>query len=181
VTAMRVCVFAASAKGASPALAAAASAFGKTLARRGHGMVYGGAARGLMGLCADAALAGGAEVRGVLPEALREREIAHHGLTELRIVPSLHERKAAMSALSDAVVALPGGTGTLDELFEVMTWRQLGLHAKPIGLLDVEGYWQPLLALLRHGVEQGLIPQVVVAGLLVSGNPDALLDAIERG
>jgi uncharacterized protein (TIGR00730 family) len=86
-----------------------------------------------------------------------------------------------MSALSDAVVALPGGTGTLDELFEVMTWRQLGLHAKPIGLLDVEGYWQPLLALLRHGVEQGLIPQVVVAGLLVSGDPDALLDAIERG
>jgi uncharacterized protein (TIGR00730 family) len=177
---MRVCVFAGSAKGASPALAAAATAFGKTLARRGHAMVYGGAARGLMGLCADAALAGGAQVRGVLPEALREREIAHQGLTELRIVPSLHERKAAMSALSDAVVALPGGTGTLDELFEVVTWRQLGLHAKPIGLLDVEGYWQPLLAFLRHAVEQGLIPSAVVAGLLVSGDPEALLDAIER-
>ncbi len=134
-----------------------------------------------MGLCADAALAGGAEVRGVLPEALREREIAHHGLTELRIVPSLHERKAAMFALSDAVVALPGGTGTLDELFEVVTWRQLGLHAKPVGLLDVEGYWQPLLAFLRHGVDQGFIHRAVVAALLVSGDAEALLDAIERG
>jgi uncharacterized protein (TIGR00730 family) len=180
VTALRVCVFAGSASGASPAFAAAASAFGKALARRGHGMVYGGATSGLMGLCADAALAGGSEVRGVLPQALRKREIAHHGLTELRIVPSLHERKAAMSALSDAVVALPGGTGTLDELFEAVTWRQLGLHAKPIGLLDVEGYWQPLLAFLRHGVEQGFVPGAVVGGLLVSGDPEALLDAIER-
>ncbi|HUJ27041.1 MAG TPA: TIGR00730 family Rossman fold protein, partial [Myxococcales bacterium] len=112
---------------------------------------------GLMGACADAALAGGAEVTGVLPRALSSREIAHHGLTELRVVSSLHERKAIMSALSDAVVALPGGCGTLDELFEAITWGQLGLHEKPIGVLDTEGYWTPLLALLDHLNAEGFV------------------------
>jgi uncharacterized protein (TIGR00730 family) len=153
----RICVFAGSNSGAHPGYLSAAAEFGKELARRGHGMVYGGATCGLMGACADAALAGGAEVVGVLPRALTSREIAHRGLTELRIVNSLHERKAVMSALSDVVVALPGGCGTLDELFEAITWGQLGIHEKPIGLLDSEGYWTKLLDLLQHMNAEGFI------------------------
>jgi uncharacterized protein (TIGR00730 family) len=154
---LRICVFAGSNPGARASYLAAARELGAEIARRGHGMVYGGAARGLMGACADAALAGGAEVVGVLPRALSSREIAHHGLTELRIVGSLHERKAVMSALCDAVVALPGGCGTLDELFEAITWVQLGLHEKPIGLLDVESYFRPLSALLDHMTAEGFV------------------------
>ena len=134
----RICVFAGSNDGARESYLIAARELGAEIARRGHAMVYGGAACGLMGACADAALAGGAEVVGVLPRALTSREVAHTGLTEMRIVGSLHERKAVMSALSDAVVALPGGCGTMDELFEAITWGQLGLHEKPIGLLDVD-------------------------------------------
>jgi uncharacterized protein (TIGR00730 family) len=153
----RICVFAGSNAGARPAYLAAAKALGAEIARRGCGMVYGGASVGLMGACADAALAGGADVVGVLPRALSVREIAHHDLTELRIVSSLHERKAVMSALSDAVVALPGGCGTLDELFEAITWGQLGLHEKPIGVLDADGYWAPLFALLEHMNEEGFV------------------------
>ncbi|GAC1597053.1 MAG: hypothetical protein NVS4B10_06520 [Myxococcales bacterium] len=146
---MRLCLFAGSAAGGRAAYAQAARDLGREVARRGHGLVYGGAATGLMGLCATAALEGGAQVIGVLPRFLRDREIAHPGLTELRTVDTLHERKSTMSALGDAVIALPGGMGTLDELFEAVTWRQLGLHAKPIGLLDADGYYQPLLAFLR--------------------------------
>src|SRR5437868_12153773 len=153
----RVCVFAGSASGQREGYARAAREFGSELARRGFGMVYGGASVGLMGVCADAALAGGAEVVGVLPRALTSREIAHQGLTELRIVGSLHERKAVMSALSDAVVALPGGCGTLDELFKAITWSQLGLHEKPIGLLDVDGYFGPLFAFLEHMSAEGFV------------------------
>jgi uncharacterized protein (TIGR00730 family) len=111
----------------------------------------------MMGACADAALAGGAEVVGVLPRALSSREIAHPGLTEMRIVSSLHERKAVMSALSDAVIALPGGCGTMDELFETITWAQLGLHEKPVGLLDADGYYAPLIALIDHMTAEGFI------------------------
>src|SRR5438309_11302592 len=153
----RICVFAGSNSGARQAYLAAAKELGAEIARRGYGMVYGGASLGLMGACADAALAGGAEVVGVLPRALTSREVAHHGLTELRIVSSLHERKAVMSALSDAVVALPGGCGTLDELFEAITWGQLGLHEKPIGLLDVDGYFGPLFAFLDHIAAEGFV------------------------
>src|SRR5471032_142662 len=153
----RICVFAGSNSGAHPGYLSAAAEFGEELARRGHGMVYGGATCGLMGACADAALAGGAEVVGVLPRALTAREIAHRGLTELRIVNSLHERKAVMSALSDVVVALPGGCGTLDELFEAITWGQLGIHEKAIGLLDVEGYWTKLLELFEHMNSEGFV------------------------
>jgi uncharacterized protein (TIGR00730 family) len=153
----RICVFAGANSGARPGYLSAATELGKELARRGHGMVYGGATCGLMGACADAALAGGAEVVGVLPRALTSREIAHRDLTELRIVNSLHERKAVMSALSDVVVALPGGCGTLDELFEAITWGQLGVHDKPIGLLDAEGYWTKLLDLLQHMNVEGFI------------------------
>lgn len=154
---IKVSVFAGSNSGARPAYMAAAKELGAEIARRGLGMVYGGASVGLMGACADAALAGGAEVVGVLPRALSSREIAHHGLTELRIVASLHERKAIMSALSEAVIALPGGCGTLDELFEAITWGQLGLHEKPIGVLDTEGYWTPLLTLLDHLNAEGFV------------------------
>src|SRR5437762_9383914 len=146
----RICVFAGSNDGKRDTYSEAARALGTEIARRGHAMGYGGASRGLMGVCADAALAGGAEVVGGLPRALTSREVAHTGLTEMRIVGSLHERKAVMSALSDAVVALPGGCGTMDELFEAITWGQLGLHEKPIGLLDVDGYFAPLVAFIEH-------------------------------
>ena len=153
----RVCVFAGSGNGVRPGYAAAARELGSELARRGLGMVYGGASVGLMGACADAALAGGGEVVGVLPRALTSREIAHRGLTEMRIVPSLHERKAVMSALSDAVIALPGGCGTMDELFEAITWAQLGLHDKPVGLLDADGYYTQLVALIDHMTAEGFV------------------------
>jgi len=153
----RICVFAGANPGKRDSYTAAAQTLGAEIARRGHGMVYGGASRGLMGVCADAALAGGAEVVGVLPRALAGREIAHRGLTELRIVSSLHERKAVMSALSDAVVALPGGCGTLDELFEAITWSQLGLHEKPIGLFDVDGYYAPLFGVLDQMTAEGFV------------------------
>ena len=153
----RICVLAGSNDGARESYLIAARELGAEIARRGHALVYGGAAFGLMGACADAALAGGAEVVGVLPRALTTREIAHTGLTEMRIVGSLHERKAVMSALSDAVVALPGGCGTMDELFEAITWGQLGLHAKPIGILDVDAYYAPLLAFIDHMNTEGFV------------------------
>src|SRR6266852_2853136 len=172
----RICVFAGSNAGARPAYLAAAKALGAEIARLGCGMVYGGASVGLMGACADAALAGGAEVVGVLPRALSVREIAHHDLTELRIVTSLHERKAVMSALSDAVVALPGGCGTMDELFEAITWAQLGLHEKPLGLLDVDGYYQPLIALIDHMTAEGFIRPPL--RLLRATNATDLLDQL---
>ena len=154
---LRICVFAGSNDGARDSYLISAHELGAEIARRGYGLVYGGASCGLMGACADAALAGGAEVVGVLPRALTTREIAHTGLTEMRIVGSLHERKAVMSALSDAVVALPGGCGTMDELFEAITWGQLGLHEKPIGLLDADGYFGPLFAFLEHMNAEGFV------------------------
>jgi len=153
----RICVFAGSNAGARESYLIAARDLGAEIARRGHGLVYGGASCGLMGACADAALAGGAEVIGVLPRALISREIAHAGLSEMRIVGSLHERKAAMSSLADAFVALPGGCGTLDELFEAITWGQLGLHQKPVGLLDADSYFAPLLAFLEHMHAEGFV------------------------
>ena len=153
----RICVFAGSSAGARESYLIEARELGAEIARRGYGLVYGGASCGLMGACADAALAGGGEVVGVLPRALTGREIAHTGLTEMRIVSSLHERKAVMSALSDGVVALPGGCGTMDELFEAITWAQLGLHQKPIGLLDAGNYFAPLLAFLEHMHGEGFV------------------------
>lgn len=153
----RICVFAGANPGARAGYLASARELGAEIARRGYGLVYGGAAHGLMGACADAALSGGAEVVGVLPRALADREIAHQSLTELRIVESLHERKAVMSALCDAIVALPGGCGTMDELFEAITWAQLGLHHKPIGLLDSEGYYRPLSAFVDHMTREGFV------------------------
>jgi uncharacterized protein (TIGR00730 family) len=172
----RICVFAGASTGAKPAYLEAARQLGAEIGRRGLGLVYGGASVGLMGACADAALAGGAEVIGVLPRALSRREIAHHGLVDLRIVESLHERKALMADLSNAVVALPGGCGTLDELFEAITWGQLGLHSKPIGILDVQGYWRPLLALLDHMTAESFIRPPLQ--LFHSSYPAALLDEL---
>ena len=127
------------------------------LVAEGIGVVYGGGQVGLMGVLADAALAEGGEVIGVIPQALVDREIAHRGLTDLRVVGSMHERKALMAELSDAFVALPGGLGTLEELFEVYTWAQLGLHRKPCGLLDVEGYYAGIAAFLEHAVEERFV------------------------
>lgn len=173
----RICVFAGANPGRRDSYAESARALGVEIARRGLGMVYGGASRGLMGICADAALAGGADVVGVLPRALSNREIAHNGLTELRIVGSLHERKAVMSALSDAVIALPGGCGTLDELFEAITWSQLGLHEKPIGLFDVDGYYKPLLSVLDRMTEEGFVhPRLQLVCATTAGQ---LLDQLQ--
>ena len=163
-----------------PAYAEAARAFGAALAGRGLGLVYGGGRVGLMGAVADAALAAGGSVVGVIPQELVDRELAHGGLTELHVVASLHERKALMAELSDGFVALPGGFGTLDELLEQLTWSQLGLHAKPIGLLDVEGYWRPLIALARHATDEGFVRESDLGAIAVAGDPEGLLDRLER-
>ena len=141
--------------------------------------MYGGGRVGLMGAVADAALAAGGEVVGVIPQGLADREVAHDGLTELRVVGGMHERKALMAELSDGVVALPGGLGTLDELFESLTWAQLGLHGlerKPVGLLDTASYWTPLLALVAHTIEEGFVNRDRLDALLRAENPAALLD-----
>jgi hypothetical protein len=174
----RVLVFCGSSPGARPEYAQEADALGRLLAERGLGLVYGGARVGLMGTVADGALAAGGEVVGVIPRQLVEHEIAHTGLSELHEVTTMHERKALMAELSDAVVALPGGTGTLDELFELFTWSQLGLHQMPIGLLDVAGYWQPLLALLDHMVAERFLRSEHRQTLLVDRDGGALLDAL---
>jgi uncharacterized protein (TIGR00730 family) len=176
----RVCVFCGASSGRLPAYADAARAVGSALARRGVGLVYGGGRVGLMGAVADAALAGGGEVVGVIPQELVERELAHSGVTDLRVVDSLHERKALMAELADGFVALPGGFGTLDELLEQLTWSQLGLHAKPVGLLDVEGYWRPLIELARHATEEGFVRESDLAAIAVATEPEALLDRLER-
>jgi uncharacterized protein (TIGR00730 family) len=171
----RVCVFCGSRPGARPEYVAAAKALGEAIARQGAGLVYGGASVGVMREIADAALAVGGEVIGVIPRALVDREVAHHGLTELRVVDTMHVRKATMAELSDGFVALPGGFGTLDELFEILTWAQLGMHAKPVGLVNVCGFWEPLVRLLEHMVKEGFIPEDQLGLLLVENDPRALL------
>ncbi len=174
----RICVFCGSSAGARDIYRQTARATGTAIARRSLGLVYGGASIGLMGAVADGALEAGGEVIGVIPAALEAKEIAHGGLARLEVVPSMHERKARMAELSDAFLALPGGMGTLEEMAEILTWAQLGLHAKPCALLDVEGYWAPLVAFLDHAVrERFLRPQhreLVVVGHDVAGVLDAL-------
>jgi hypothetical protein len=155
----RVAVFCGSAFGTNPAFRAEASALGAAIAKAGLGLVYGGASRGLMGVLADEALAEGAEVIGVLPEALSGREIAHTRLTSLELVLTMHERKARIHELSDAILVLPGGYGTLDELMEALTWAQIGLHAKPCILINTANYWDGLLAFLDTAVANGFIEQ----------------------
>ena len=173
----RICVFSGSSNGRLPAYRTAATLLGQTLVSRGYELVYGGARVGLMGAVADAVLADGGHVIGVIPQALVEREVAHTGLPDLRVVSSMHERKALMSELSDGFIALPGGWGTIEELFEVLTWGQLGLHRKPCGLLNVEGYYDPLMAFLRHGFDEQFVRTAFERMLLVSDSPAALLDA----
>ena len=173
-----LCVFCGSNPGTDPAYVAAAQAVGAGLAQRGIGVVFGGGRVGMMGALADAAQAAGGRVTGVIPRDLMAREIGHTGIDDLRVVGSMHERKALMAELSDAFLALPGGIGTLEELFEVYTWAQLGLHAKPIGLLDVAGFYAPLAAFLDHVVEQGFLRSATRSALTVSGDLDELLAAL---
>jgi uncharacterized protein (TIGR00730 family) len=176
----RVCVFCGASSGRLPDYAEAARAFGAAAAARGLGIVYGGGRVGLMGAVADAALGAGGEVIGVIPQELVDRELAHGGLTELHIVGSLHERKALMAELSDAFVALPGGFGTLDELLEQLTWSQLGLHAKPVGLFEVQEYWRPLIALARHATEEGFVRESDLGAIAVGADAEGLLDRLQR-
>ncbi len=175
----RVCVFCGSSPGASPRYLAAANGLGVLLAQRGLGLVYGGASVGLMGKLADAVLAEGGEVIGVIPRAMITKEVAHAGLLDLRVVDSMHERKALMADLSDAFIALPGGIGTLEELLEILTWSQLGIHDKPCGVLNVRGYFDGLLALLDHVVAERFMRPEHRAMLLAEPTPEALLDALE--
>lgn len=153
----RVAVYCGSADGTDPAFLTEAHALGAAIARAGLGLVYGGANVGLMGAVADAALAGGAEVIGILPEVLKDREIAHTGITRLELVPTMHKRKARMAELADAFLILPGGYGTLEELLEVVTWAQLRIHAKPCVLVNVSGYWNGLLSFLDTAVTAGFL------------------------
>jgi uncharacterized protein (TIGR00730 family) len=174
----RILVFCGSSPGRSPLYASRAGELGRLIAQRGLATVYGGASVGLMGALADGALAAGGEVIGVIPKRLVELEIAHAGLSELHIVETMHERKALMAELADGVIALPGGAGTLDELFELFTWSQLGLHRKAIGLLDVADYWQPLLAFLEHAVNERFLRAEHRDALLVERDAAALLDRL---
>ena len=168
----RLCIFCGSSRGSDPRFVTAARHVGAELARRGIGLVYGGGNVGLMGEVADAALAAGGEVIGVIPQFLVDAEAAHFGLTKLHIVQSMHERKAMMAELSDGFIALPGGFGTLEELMEIVTWSQLHLHTKPVAVLNVAGFFTPLLAMLDN---------MVHAGLLKPKNRELLIDAAELG
>ena len=175
-----VCVFCGSRVGSSAAYSAAATTMGTAIARRGWRLVYGGGRVGLMGVVADAALAAGGEVIGVIPAALATREVAHAGSTELRVVETMHMRKALMAELSDGFVALPGGFGTLDELCEALTWAQLGIHAKPCALLDVDGYFAGLVAFFDHAVAHGFLVPDTRALLQLETDAGRLLNALEH-
>lgn len=164
--------------GRTPSFHRAAGSLGSTIAKRGIGFVYGGASIGLMGAAADAALAAGGEAIGVLPEALARAEIPHKGLTELHIVSSMHERKALMAELSDGFIALPGGFGTLEETFEVLTWLQLSIHSKPIGLLNIDGFYDTLLQFLDEQVSHGFVRSEHRDLLISESDPDKLIDAL---
>ena len=175
----RICVYCGSNDGARSSYSSAAREMGMALARRDITLVYGGGRVGLMGTIADAVLAQGGEVIGVIPEPLVAREVAHKGLTDLRIVGSMHERKALMAGLSDAFVAMPGGFGTLEEFCEITTWTQLGLHRKPCGLLNVSGYYDALLSFLDHAVSERFIRPEHRSVVLADTEPDGLLDKLK--
>ncbi|MEE1804731.1 TIGR00730 family Rossman fold protein [Streptomyces sp. NPDC101062] len=161
--------------GCRPVHLAAAAAFGRAVADAGLDLVYGGASVGLMGAMADAALRGGARVVGVIPQHLADHEIAHTGLTELRIVADMHARKAMMAELGDAFVALPGGLGTAEEFFEALTWAQLGIHRKPCALLDTDGFYRPLLTFLSHAADEGFVARQDIENIIVEARPGGLL------
>jgi len=176
----RLCVFTGSSPGRHPDYARVAGDLGRALAGQGIGLVYGGAHVGLMGVIADATLDAGGEVVGVIPQALVDREIAHPRVRDLRVVGSMHERKALMADLADGFIALPGGMGTLEELFEVYTWTQLGLHSKPLGLLDVRGYYALLAAFLDHAVAERFVTAEHREMLVVERRAEAMIDAFRR-
>ncbi len=175
-----VCVFCGSSEGGNPAYVAAARRIAVVLVRRGLRLVYGGGRVGLMGALADAALAAGGEVIGVIPEALVSKELAHRGLSDLRIVGTMHERKALMADLSDGFVTMPGGFGTLEEFLEVLSWAQLSIHAKPCGLLDIENYYGPMIELFDRAVTEGFVVPDHRELVLTECDPDLLLDLMER-
>ncbi|MFB9066990.1 TIGR00730 family Rossman fold protein [Pseudofulvimonas gallinarii] len=174
----RVCVYCGSSPGNSPVHAGAARALGRRLAERGLGLVYGGGHVGVMGIIADSVLAAGGEVTGVIPQRLVDAEVAHLGLTRLEVVDSMHTRKARMAELSDAFIALPGGFGTLDELFEILTWAQLGLHGKPCGLLNVDGYYTSLVQWIDHAVGEGFVRPRHRDLVMLDDDIDRLLDRL---
>jgi uncharacterized protein (TIGR00730 family) len=174
----RICVFAGSSEGRLTEYRHMAAALGRELADQRIGLVYGGASRGLMGAIADAALEAGGEVIGVIPRALFKQEVAHGGLSRLYEVNSMHERKAKMAKLADAFIALPGGFGTFDELFEILTWAQLGIHNKPIGLLDVAEYFSPFLTLVRRAADEGFVPQCNLELIHYDQDPGLLVDEL---
>lgn len=174
----RICVFCGSNKGGSASYSAAARELGKLLAEKKISLVYGGGNVGLMGIIADTVMNAGGEVIGVIPEALVAKEVAHRGLSELKTVKSMHERKSVMADLSDGFIALPGGFGTFEEFFEVVTWTQLGLHKKPCGILNVEGFFEPLIALVKKGTAEGFIRQEHADILLAASSPRELLRLI---
>jgi uncharacterized protein (TIGR00730 family) len=179
MTFRRLCIFCGSQIGHDPSYAAAAGDVGRLLAQRGVGVVYGGGHVGMMGVLAEAALAAGGEVIGVIPDGLKRRELAYENLTELIVTRTMHERKQRMADLSDGFVALPGGFGTFEEFCEIVTWAQLGLHAKPCGLLNVKGYYDPMLAMFEHALREGfLLPQHRTL-VLTAQEPAALLAAME--
>ena len=174
-----VCVFCAANPGNDPAYREQAAAMGKFLAESGRRVLFGGGRTGLMGALADGTLAAGGEVIGVMPRHLVEREVAHAGLSELRVVASMHERKTMLSQLADGFVAMPGGLGTLEETFEMWTWAQLGLHSKPLGILNVKGFFDPLLAFLDHAVDEGFLGATNRRSLVVGSDPAGLISAME--
>ena len=175
----RICVFCGSNRGSDGVYADAARGLGRLLAHEGVALVYGGGSVGLMGELADSVLAAGGEVIGVIPHALWAREVGHRGLTDLRIVDTMHERKAMMADLSDAFIALPGGLGTLEEIFEIWTWAQLGLHAKPVGFLDVNGFYAPLMEFLDRAVRARFVRDEHRAIAMIARDPEALLKRFE--
>ncbi len=175
----RICVFCGASIGKRPAYRHAAETLGRALAERGIGLVYGGGKVGLMGAVADACLAAGGEVIGVIPQSLVERELAHPGATEMRVVGSLHERKALMADLSDAFITLPGGMGTWEEVCEVLSWAQLGLYRKPCGLINVEGFYDPLIAMFDHAVAEGFLAPQSRALVVEEHDAIRLLDVLQ--
>lgn len=174
----RICVFCGSSKGVKQEYAVGARELGLVLAKQNIDLVYGGGHVGLMGIVADAAMSAGAKVIGVIPRCLADKEVAHQGLTELKIVQTMHERKAQMSELSDGFIAMPGGFGTLEELFEVITWAQLGIHHKPFGLFNIAGYFDKLIEFLDYQVEQGFVPQRHREMIIVSDEAEQLLELL---
>ncbi|MEM5401378.1 TIGR00730 family Rossman fold protein [Paraburkholderia unamae] len=175
-----VCVYCGSSPGANPVYTEAAQAFGRALVASNLALVYGGGKVGLMGVIADTVMAGGGRAIGVIPKLLVDKEVGHVGLTELHVVPDMHHRKKMMADLSDAFVAMPGGAGTLEELFEVYTWAQLGYHRKPVGVLNIGGFYDPLMALLDHTVREGFMRQTYRDMLQTDGDPAALIARLQR-